>query len=149
VNISVPKSFSTIRSSRSAPEGISRRGFTIRLKRLKPRAPDFGGPQNFGNKDNFQHFCKHCVCIFVLVQRTFFTMTPTKDLYRRKRAKDDVTVAAHWVRLFAAVRFEDSATSAALAEASVFALQADGRAVTKLVSGYQGLDVRVPFLIFT
>jgi len=53
------------------------------------------------------------------------------------------------VRLFTAVRFEDSATSAALPEASVFALQADGRAVTKLVLGYQGLDVRVPFLIFT
>jgi len=52
-----------------APEG--RRGFTIRLKRLKPRAPDFGGPQNFGSKDNFQHFCKQYICIFVLVQRTF------------------------------------------------------------------------------
>jgi len=26
----------------------SRRGFTIRLKRLKPRDPDFGRPQNFG-----------------------------------------------------------------------------------------------------
>jgi len=51
--------------------------------------------------------------------------------------------------LFAAVRFEDSATGAILPEASVFALQADGRAVTKLVLGYQGLDVRMPFLIFT
>jgi len=61
----------------------------------------------------------------------------------------DVTVAAHWVRLFAAVCFEDSATGAILPEASVFALQADGRAVTKLVLGYQGLDVRMPFLIFT
>jgi len=38
---------------------ISRRGFTIRLKRLKPRAPDFGGPQNFVSKDNFHHFCRH------------------------------------------------------------------------------------------
>ena len=28
------------------------RGFTIRLKRLKPRAPDFG------SKENFQHLCK-------------------------------------------------------------------------------------------
>jgi len=53
------------------------------------------------------------------------------------------------VRLFAAVRFEDSATCVVLPEASVFALQADGRAVTKLVLGYQSLDVRVPFLIFT
>jgi len=36
----------------------SKRGFTIELKRLKPSAPDFGRPQNFGNKDNFQCFCK-------------------------------------------------------------------------------------------
>jgi len=37
---------------------MARRGFTIRLKRLKPRVPDFMGPQIFGSKDNFQHFCK-------------------------------------------------------------------------------------------
>jgi len=37
---------------------IIRRGFTIRLKCLKPRAPDFGGPQNFGIRNNFQRFCK-------------------------------------------------------------------------------------------
>jgi len=53
------------------------------------------------------------------------------------------------VRLFAAVRFGDSATCAVLPEISVFALQTDGRAVTKLVLDYQGLDVRVSFLIFT
>jgi len=47
-----------------------RSGFTIRLKRLKPRAPDFGGPQNFGSKKNFQHFLSNYICIFVLVQRT-------------------------------------------------------------------------------
>jgi len=50
----------------------TRRGFPIRLKRLKPRVPDFGGAQTFGSKDNFLHFCKHYICIFVLVQRTFF-----------------------------------------------------------------------------
>ena len=61
----------------------------------------------------------------------------------------DVTVAAHWVRLFTAVRFEDSATCIVLPEASVFALQVGGRAATKLVLGYQSLDVREPFLIFT
>jgi len=33
-----------------------RHGFASRLRR--PRAPDFGRPQNFGSKDNFQHFCK-------------------------------------------------------------------------------------------
>ena len=37
---------------------VSRRGFTIRLKRLKPRAPDFEGLQKFGSNANFQHFCK-------------------------------------------------------------------------------------------
>jgi len=37
---------------------MTRRGFTTRLKRLQPRAPILGAPQNFGNKDNFQHFCK-------------------------------------------------------------------------------------------
>jgi len=55
---------------------------TIRLKRLKPMAPDFGGPQNFGTKENFQHFCKHYIYIFV------FTMPLTKDLYRRMSAKE-------------------------------------------------------------
>ena len=69
--------------------GGARHGFTIRLKRLKPKAPDFWGPQNFGSKDNFQRFCKQlytynfiCICSFVLVQRTFFAMPLTKNLYR-------------------------------------------------------------------
>jgi len=65
-----------------------RRGFTIRLKRLKPRAPDFGGHQNCGSKDNFQHFCRHYICNFVLVQRTFFATPLAKDLDRRMSAKD-------------------------------------------------------------
>jgi len=56
----------------------TRRGFTIRLKRLKPRVPDFGGPQHFGSKDNFQHFCKHYIRIFVLVERTFFFLQPLR-----------------------------------------------------------------------
>jgi len=37
--------------------------------------------------DNFQHFCRHYICIFVLVQRTFFPVSLTKDLYRRMSAK--------------------------------------------------------------
>ena len=41
-----------------------RRGFTIRLKRLKPRAADFGGPQNFGSKTISRIFVSNC--IFVL-----------------------------------------------------------------------------------
>ena len=51
---------------------MSRRGFTIRLKRLKPRVPDFEGPQNVGSKDNFQHFCKKLYLYIFLVQRKFF-----------------------------------------------------------------------------
>ena len=43
---------------------VVRRGFTIRLKRLNPRAPEFGGPQNFGSKDDFQHFCKQLYLYF-------------------------------------------------------------------------------------
>jgi len=42
----------------------SRRGFTFRLKRLKPTAPNFGGPQNFRSKDDFQHFCKQLYLYF-------------------------------------------------------------------------------------
>ena len=61
-----------------------RRGFTIRLKRLKPKVPDFGRPQNFGSKDNFQHFRKqlYWYSIFALVQGTFFCYADKKDLYR-------------------------------------------------------------------
>jgi len=59
-------------------ETTSRRGFTIRLQWLKPRAPDFGGPQDFGSEDNFQHFSKHYIRIFVLVQRTFFYYAANK-----------------------------------------------------------------------
>jgi len=43
---------------------LLRRGFTIRLKRLKPRAPDFGAPQNFRSKDDFQHFYKQLYLYF-------------------------------------------------------------------------------------
>jgi len=34
------------------------------LKRLKPRDPDFVGPQNFRSKDDFQHFCKQLYLYF-------------------------------------------------------------------------------------
>ena len=47
-------------------------------------------PQNFGSKDNFQHFCKqlYSICILVLVQRTFIYYAAKNDLYRRMSAKD-------------------------------------------------------------
>ena len=48
---------------RTFPMVTIRRGFTIRLKRLKPRIPDFGGPQNLGSKNNFQHFCKQYIFV--------------------------------------------------------------------------------------
>ena len=42
----------------------SRRGYTIRLKRLRRRASEIGGPQNFGSKDNFQDFSKQLYLSF-------------------------------------------------------------------------------------
>ena len=59
----------------------TRGGFTIRLKRLKPKAPDFEGPKNFQSKENFQHFCNN-ICIFLLFNAHFFTMPLTADIYR-------------------------------------------------------------------
>ena len=59
-----------------------RRGFTIRLKGLSLGSPGFRGPQIFGCKDNFQHFVRNYIYIFLLVQRTFFTMPLRKDLCR-------------------------------------------------------------------
>jgi len=69
---------------------LPRRRFTIRLKRLKPRSPDFWGPRNFGIQDNFQHFCKQLHLYFCFDSKhVFFTMPLTKDLIRRMSAK-------HW-----------------------------------------------------
>jgi len=60
-----------------------RRGIAIKLKRLKPRAPNFGAHQNFGSKDNFQHFCKQLYLYFCFGSKhVFFTMPLTKDRYR-------------------------------------------------------------------
>ena len=58
-------------------------GFTIRLKRLKPRAPGFVIPQSFGSWDDFQHFCRQ-LYLYICFGSThvFFNMPPTKDLYR-------------------------------------------------------------------
>ena len=63
----------------------ARRGFTIGLKRLKPRAPDFMGPQNFGSKDTFQHFSKQLYLNFCFGSTHVFTMPLTKDLCSRSR----------------------------------------------------------------
>jgi len=67
------------------------RGFTIRLERLKPRAPDFGGAQSFGSKPKVLGVrtissisVSDYICIFVLIQHTFFTMPLAKDLYKNK-----------------------------------------------------------------
>jgi len=47
----------------------SRRGFTIRLKRLKPRAPEFGDPKNLEVRTISSISVSNYICIFVLVQR--------------------------------------------------------------------------------
>jgi len=52
-----------------------RRGFTIRLTRLKPRAPDFGGPKRLGVRTISSIPIS---IIFVLVERTFFCYAANK-----------------------------------------------------------------------
>jgi len=64
------------------PYAVARRRFTIRLKRLKLKALDFGGPERLGVRTVSSISVSNDICIFVLVQRTFFTMPLTKDLYR-------------------------------------------------------------------
>jgi len=65
-----------------------RRGFTIRLKRLKPRAPDFGGPQNFGSKENFQYFCKQLYLYFCFGSTHVFVLCRQQKISGRMSAKD-------------------------------------------------------------
>jgi len=60
-------------------------------------------------------------------RRSFFLMDQLRGLHPR-----DVTVTAHWARLFTALCFGDSATWVALPEASVLALQADEASVLAL-----------------
>jgi len=59
---------------------MHRRGFTIRLKRLKPRAPIFGGPKILVARKISSIFASNYICIFVLVQRTFSYYALAKDL---------------------------------------------------------------------
>jgi len=66
----------------------TRRGFTIRLKRLTSRAPDFGGTQNFGSKDSFQHFCMQLYLYFFSFNALLVSMPLAKYLHRRMSAKD-------------------------------------------------------------
>ena len=61
---------------------IVRRGFTTRLQKLKSRAPISGGPKILGVRTICNIFVSNYICIFVLVQCTFFTMPLTKDLHR-------------------------------------------------------------------
>ena len=60
------------------PYSLTQAGFTIRLKRLKPRAPDFGGPQILGVKTISSISVSNYICIFVLVQRTLFYYAANK-----------------------------------------------------------------------
>jgi len=49
-----------------------RRGFTIRLKRLKSRAPEFGGPKILAVRTISRISVGIIFVFFVLIQRTFF-----------------------------------------------------------------------------
>jgi len=51
---------------------VARHGFTIRLKRLEPRAPDFGVPEILGVRTISSIFIDNYTCIFVLFQRMLF-----------------------------------------------------------------------------
>ena len=67
---------------------VGRRGFTIRLKKLKPRAPDFWGPYNF-EIETISSIPVSIVFVFCFGStHVFFTMPLTKDLYRSMSAKD-------------------------------------------------------------
>jgi len=50
---------------------------------LEPRAPDYGGPHNFGSRTISSISVRNYTCIFVLVQHTFFYYALTKDLKSR------------------------------------------------------------------
>jgi len=67
---------------------LCRRGFTIRLKNFTPRATDCGGPKILWVRTIFSISVSNYICIFALVQRTFFTVLLTKDLYRRMSTID-------------------------------------------------------------
>jgi len=56
--------------------------------RLKPRAPDFGGLQNLGIRTISSISVSGMFVFLFWFNKRFFTMTLTKDLYRRMSAKD-------------------------------------------------------------
>ena len=66
----------------------TRRGLTIRLKKLKRRAHDFWVPKILEVRTISSICVCNCICIFVLVRRTFFAMPVTNDLYIRMSAKN-------------------------------------------------------------
>ena len=53
-------------------------GFAIRLKRLKPRARDLRGSKILGVRTVSSISVSNHICIFVLVQRTFFYYAANK-----------------------------------------------------------------------
>jgi len=82
-----------VRRSRRTPAG--RRGFTIRLKRIKSRAPYIGGPKILEIRTISSISVSIYICILVLSQRTFFTMPLTKDLFRTVVLTRPVTSLGH------------------------------------------------------
>ena len=74
--------------SRGAYVATHKRGFTIRLKRLKPRAPDFEGPQHFGSR-KISSISVSIIFVFLFWFNARFLTTPlTKDIYRRMSMND-------------------------------------------------------------
>jgi len=66
---------------------LPRRGFTIRLKGLKTRAPDSRVPLKFWQQGKFPAFLKVITFVFLFSSNARF-LTMAKDLYRRMSAND-------------------------------------------------------------
>ena len=70
--------------------GTRRRGFTIRLKTLKPRAPDFGRPQILGVRTISSIFVSNYICIFLNSMYVFYyALFSVEKLARRTEVNDD------------------------------------------------------------
>jgi len=60
----------------------ARRRFSIRLTRLKPRAPGFGGPKILVVRTIFSVSVSNYICSFFWFNVRFFAMPLTKNIYR-------------------------------------------------------------------
>jgi len=62
----------------------ARRGFLIRLKRLKPWVPDFLGPQNFEVGKISSIFVRNCIYIFILFNARFLHAANKRSIWKNE-----------------------------------------------------------------